>query len=93
MKKSTFLIITAVALFGCAYFESSPTYSSEAIRTAELNGTTEISRELAKPVQDYRVRLNNDFLTVYDPETGKEIYTESLDSESRLSESILNDND
>ena len=42
MKTKHIFIITGVlSVIGCTYFESSPTYSSEAIRRAELGTLSE----------------------------------------------------
>lgn len=92
MKKSTFLIILCALLTGCAIIESSPTYSSEAIRNAELQGTlSETSQE--EPKTAYIITLNSDSLQVIDPETGKTILAEKYDSKSSLAKAILKDNE
>lgn len=93
MKKNTFYSIFFVAMLtGCAVIESSPIYSSEAIRRAELTGTSsETSQEEPKP--DYIITLKNDSISVIDPDTGKTILSEKYDSKSTLAEAILKDNE
>ena len=91
MKTKHIFIITGVlSVAGCTYFESSPTYSSEAIRRAELGTPSETTQE-EKP--SYIITLNNDSISVIDPETGKTILTEKYDSKSVLAEAILKDNE
>ena len=87
--KHIFIITTVLSVIGCTYFESSPTYSSEAIRRAELGTLSETTQE--KPA--YIVTLNNDSISATDPETGKTILAEKYDSKSALSEAILKDNE
>ena len=71
MKKNTFYSIFFVAMLtGCAIIESSPVYSSEAIRRAELGET---SQEETKT--DYIITLKNDSIFVIDQNTGKQILT------------------
>ena len=93
MKKNTFYSIFFVAMLtGCAVIESSDTYSSEAIRRAELQATlSETSQEEPKPA--YIITLNNDSISVIDPETGKTILAEKYDSKSTLAQAILKDNE
>lgn len=93
MKKNTFYSLLFVAMLtGCAVIESSDTYSSEAIRRAELQGTlSETSQEEPKPA--YIITLNSDNISVIDPDTGKTILTEKYDSKSTLAEAILKDNE
>ena len=93
MQKNTFFSIFFVAMLtGCAIIESSPTYSTEAIRRAELQGTSsETSQE--EPKTAYIITLNSDSISVIDPETGKIILTEKYDSKSTLAEAILKDNE
>lgn len=55
MTKSTFLILAGIAASGTMFFECSDTYSSEAIRRAELTGTpSEISQTKIKDI-DYHI--------------------------------------
>lgn len=69
MKKNTFYSLLFVGMLtGCAIIESSPVYSSEAIRRAELGET---SQEEPKP--DYIITLKNDSIFVIDQNTGKTI--------------------
>ena len=93
MTKNTFYSIFFVAMLtGCAVIESSPIYSSEAIRRAELTGTSgETSQE--EPKTAYIITLNSDSILVIDPETGKTILKEKYDSKSPLAEAILKDNE
>lgn len=93
MQKNTFYSILFVAMLtGCAVIESSDTYSSEAIRNAELQGTlSETSQE--EPKTDYIITLNNDSISVIDTDTGKTILTEKYDSKSTLVQAILKDNE
>ena len=88
--KHIFIIATVLGVVGCTYFESSPTYSSEAIRTAEL-GTLSETKQEEKPA--YIITLNNDSISVIDPDTGKTILAEKYDSKSALAEAILKDNE
>ena len=91
MQKNTFYSIFFVAMLtGCAVIESSPIYSSEAIRRAELGTLSETSQE-EKPA--YIITLNNDSISVIDPETGKTILAEKYDSKSTLAQAILKDNE
>ena len=91
MQKNTFYSIFFVAMLtGCAVIESSDTYSSEAIRRAELGTLSETSQE-EKPA--YIITLNNDSISVIDPETGKTILSEKYDSKSTLAQAILKDNE
>ena len=90
MRKSTFLLIAAIAAAGAIYFECSDTYSSEAIRKAELQGTSSETKQ-EKPA--YIITLNPDEITVIDPNTGKTILAEKYDSESSLAQAILKDNE
>ena len=84
MKKNTFYSLLFVAMLtGCAVIESSPTYSSEAIRKAELGTLGETSQ---KEKTDYIIKLNNDIISVIDPDTGKTILSEKYDSKSTLAE-------
>lgn len=73
MKKNTFYSLVFVAMLtGCAVIESSPIYSSEAIRRAELTGTSsETSQEETKP--NYTITIKNDSIFVIDQNTGKTI--------------------
>lgn len=91
MKKNTFYSILFVAMLtGCAVIESSDTYSSEAIRRAELTGTSSETSQEEKP--DYIIILNLDSISVIDPDTNEVILTENYDSKSTLAEAILKDN-
>lgn len=93
MKKNTFYSLLFFAMLtGCAVIESSPIYSSEAIRRAELTGTSsETSQEELKP--DYIITLISDSIKVIDPDNGKTILAEKYDSKSTLAEAILTDNE
>ena len=93
MKKNTFYSIFFVAMLtGCAVIESSPIYSSEAVRKAELTGTSgETSQE--EPKTDYIITLKNDNILVIDPDNGKTILAEKYDSKSTLAQAILKDNE
>lgn len=72
MKKNTFYSLFFVAMLtGCAIIESSPVYSSEAIRRAELGTSSETSQEETKT--DYIITLKNDSIFVIDQKTGKTI--------------------
>ena len=91
MQKNTFYSIFFVAMLtGCAVIESSDTYSSEAIRRAELQGTLS---ETKQEKTAYIITLNNDIISVIDPETGKTILAEKYDSKSTLAQAILKDNE
>ena len=72
MKKNTFYSLLFVGMLtGCAIIESSPVYSSEAIRRAELGTSGETSQEEPKP--GYIITLKNDSIFVIDQNTGKTI--------------------
>ena len=91
MQKNTFYSIFFVAMLtGCAIIESSPTYSTEAIRNAELGTLSETQQE-EKPA--YIITLNNDSISVIDPDTHKVILSEKYDSKSTLAQAILTDNE
>ena len=91
MKKNTFYSLLFVAMLtGCAVIESSPTYSSEAIRKAELGTFGETSQ---KEKTDYIITLNNDSILVIDPDNRKTILAEKYDSKSTLAQAILKDNE
>ena len=93
MKKNTFYSLLFVAILtGCAVIEASDTYSSEAIRNAELQGTqSETSQEEPEPA--YIITLNLDSISVIDPDTNEVILSENYDSKSALAEAILKDNE
>lgn len=92
MKKNTFYSILFVAMLtGCAVIESSDTYSSEAIRKAELGTSGETSQE--EPKTAYLITLISDSIKVIDPDNGKTILREKYDSKSTLAEAILKDNE
>ena len=92
MKKNTFYALLFLGILtGCAVIESSPTYSSEAIRKAELGTLGETSQEEPKPA--YIITLNNDSISVIDPDTHKVILSEKYDSKSTLAQAILKDNE
>ena len=92
MQKNTFYSIFFVAMLtGCAVIESSDTYSSEAIRRAELQATLSETQQEEKPA--YIITLNSDSLQVIDPETGKTILAEKYDSKSTLAKAVLKDNE
>ena len=95
MKTKHIFIITGVlSVIGCAYFESSPTYSSEAIRRAELGVEQQITTDYEDdPETAYIITLNNDSISVIDPNTGKTILIEKYDSKSALAKAILKDNE
>lgn len=81
MKKSTFLIITGIAILGCAYFESSPTYGSEAIRTAELSGNVDFTAPKQKTIvlpSNYNIVDENDVLRVSEA-SGDSIYLQVVE--------------
>ena len=67
MKTKHIFIITGVlSVIGCTYFESSPTYSSEAIRRAELgtlSETTPKNKGLSLP-EEINLSEDGDFLKV-----------------------------
>lgn len=88
MNAKSLIMIIALAAYGCAYFESSDTYSSEAVRQAEL-GTT--PKRLVSDV-DYIISLKNDSIRVIDPSTGTTVLAEKYDSKSTLAEAMLKDN-
>lgn len=90
--KKTFYIITGIALIGCMYFESSPVYSSKAIREAELTGTPATTSQ-GEPETAYNITLNPDSISVIDPTTGETIYKEAGNAKSGLSEAIRKDNE
>ena len=93
MKKNTFYSLLFFAILaGCAVIESSPTYSTEAIKNAELQATpSETSQE--EPETAYIITLNSDSISVIDPDTNKVILTENYDSKSPLVKAILKDNE
>ena len=95
MRKNTFYSILFVAMLtGCAVIEASPTYSSEAIRRAELGAEPQFTTDYEDdPETAYIITLNSDSIKVIDPDTGKIILTEKYDSESTLTEAILKDNE
>ena len=91
MKKNTFYSILFIAMLtGCAVIESSDTYSSEAIRRAELGVQEE---PYSDDPDNYELHIVSDSLILTDPNTGEEIYRENLDSNSKLANSILTDNE
>ena len=91
MKKQSFYgLFFAFILAGCAIIESSPVYSSEAIREAELQATPSETSQQEKPA--YIITLNPDEITVTDPDNGKVILTETYDSKSPLMKAILKEN-
>lgn len=93
MKKNTFYSILFIAMLtGCAVIESSDTYSSEAIRKAELTGTSGETQQ-EEPKTAYIITLNSDSISVIDPDNGKTILAEKYDSESTLVKAILKDNE
>lgn len=85
----TFYIIAGIALTGCIYFECSPTYSSEAIRSAEISPDYADDTE----TEPYHITLHNDSIQVIDPTNGKVIYKEAGNAKSGLSEAIYKDNE
>lgn len=97
MKKQTFYsVLFCLMLAGCAVIESSPTYSSQAIRTAELSQLSETQQTTTYedyPRAAYIITLNNDSLQVMNPDTGKTILAEKYDSGSTLAQAILKDNE
>lgn len=85
MKKNTFYSLLFIGMLtGCAIIESSPVYSSEAIRRAELGTPSEAA---------YIITLNSDSISVIDPDTNKVILSEKYDSKSTLAQAILKDNE
>lgn len=95
MKKNTFYSILFVAMLtGCAVIESSPIYSSEAIRRAELGVEQELTTDYEDdPETAYIITLNSDSISVIDPDTHKVILSEKYDSKSTLAQAILTDNE
>ena len=92
MKKQSFYgLFFAFILAGCAIIESSPTYSTEAIKNAELQATPSETSQQEKPA--YIITLNNDSISVIDPDTYKVILSEKYDSKSTLAKAILKDNE
>lgn len=88
-KQSFYGLFFAFILAGCAYFESSATYSTENVRKAELG----VQEEAYSDDPDhYELHVISDSLILTDPNTGEEIYRESIDSGSRLANNILKDN-
>lgn len=85
----TFYIIAGIALTGCIYFECSPTYSSEAVRSAEISPDYADDPE----TEAYHIRLYDDSIQVIDPTTGETIYKEAGNAKSGLSEAIIKDNE
>lgn len=93
MKKNTFYSLLFVGMLtGCAIIESSPVYSSEAIRRAELTGTSSETPQ-EEPKTAYIITLNSDSISVIDPDTHKVILSEKYDSKSTLAQAILKDNE
>lgn len=91
MKKNTFYSILFVGMLtGCAVIEYSDTYSTENIRKAELNAQEE---PYSHDTDHYELHVISDSLILTDPNTGTEVYRESLNSNSILSEAILKDNE
>lgn len=88
MKKQ-FYIIAGIALTGCIYFECSPTYSSEAVRAAEIYSDYADDPE----TEPYYITLYNDSIQVIDPTTGEAIYKEAGNAKSGLAEAIRKDNE
>ena len=94
MQKNTFYSIFFVAMLtGCAVIESSDTYSTEAIRNAELGAEQQLTTDYEDDPDHYELHIISDSLILTDPNTGLEIYRESLNSNSRLATSILKDNE
>lgn len=95
MKKQTFYSIFFVAMLtGCAVIESSDTYSTEAIRNAELGVEQQLTTDYEDdPETAYIITLNNDSISVIDPDTHKVILAEKYDSKSTLAQAILTDNE
>lgn len=87
--KKLFYIIAAIAVAGCIYFETSPTYSSEAVRAAELSPDYADDPE----TEPYYITLLNDSIQVIDPTTGETIYKEAGNAKTGLSEAIIKDNE
>ena len=91
MKKNTFYSLLFVAMLtGCAVIEASDTYSTENIRKAELNAQDE---PYSDDPDHYELHIISDSIIITDPNTGTEIYRESLNSNSKLANSILTDNE
>lgn len=94
MKKTTFYSILFVSMLtGCAIIETSPTYSSEAIRNAELRVEQQFTTDYKDDADHYEMHIISDSLILTDPNTGTEVYRESLNSNSILAEAILKDNE
>ena len=93
MKKQTFYSVLFLGLLtGCAVIESSPTYSSEAIRAAELGTLSETQQPKTADI-DYYVSIDQDSLIITDPATGATVYAQSFDYKTALSEAIIKDNE
>lgn len=89
MKKQTFYgLFFTLILAGCVYFENSPTYNSEEVRKAELGAQEEAYSD---DPDHYELHIISDSLILTDPNTSTEIYRESLNSNSKLANSILRD--
>ena len=95
MQKNTFYSIFFVAMLtGCAVIESSDTYSTEAIRNAELGAEQQLTTDYEDdPETAYIITLNSDSISVIDPDTHKVILSEKYDSKSTLAQAILKDNE
>lgn len=91
--KHIFIIATVLSVVGCTYFESSPTYSSEAIRRAELGTSSETTQTAKKDKNpDYIIILDQDSLRVRKADTKEIIFVGSWEEKTQLNEAIFRDN-
>lgn len=95
MKRNTFLFIAALSLTGCYFAEkNAPTYETA---KAEAESVQTMYQESAEPYNDgadhYEAHIILDSIILTDPNTGAEIYSESIDSGSKLANAILKDNE
>lgn len=95
MKKSTFLIITSLALLGCAYFEATPDMNSQAITEAQERNVIEAYDHSGgdSTYEPYHVVLDDEIIVIVDAMNGKAIHSERWDSGSELAKAILKDNE
>ena len=94
MEKQTFYsVLFCLMLAGCAVIESSPTYSSEAIRKAELTGTLSETQQPKTADIDYYVSIGQDSVIITDPATGATVYAQSFDDRTAFTDAIIKDNE
>lgn len=95
MKKSTFLIITSLALFGFAYFEASPEMNTQAITEAQERNVIEMYDRSGgdSSYEPYHVVLDDEIIVIVDAMSGEAIHSERWDSGSELAKAILKDNE